>query len=87
MQPVTEPESNALKTLTRQFVAAVALSMAMLLTAPHPAPARTQLRNICTIYGQKETPIIGIGLVVGLSHTGDGGKNAAAKRALASTMR
>jgi flagellar P-ring protein FlgI len=57
------------------------------LVAPRAASARTQLRNICTIYGQKETPIIGIGLVVGLSRTGDGGKNAAAMRALASTLR
>jgi flagellar P-ring protein precursor FlgI len=57
------------------------------LVVPREAPARTQLRNICTIYGQKETPIIGIGLVVGLSRTGDGGKNAAAMRALASTLR
>jgi flagellar P-ring protein precursor FlgI len=57
------------------------------LAVPREAPARTQLRNICTIYGQKETPIIGIGLVVGLSRTGDGGKNAAAMRALASTLR
>jgi len=57
------------------------------LVAPRAAWARTQLRNICTVYGQKETPIIGIGLVVGLSRTGDGGKNAAAMRALASTLR
>ena len=57
------------------------------LAAPRAASARTQLRNICTIYGQKETPIIGIGLVVGLARTGDGGKNAAAMRALASTLR
>src|SRR5580658_1368607 len=57
------------------------------LVMPREALARTQLRNICTIYGQKETPIIGIGLVVGLSRTGDGGKNAAAMRALASTLR
>src|ERR1700685_1524880 len=51
------------------------------------AMARTQVGNICTVYGQKETPVIGIGLVVGLSRTGDGAKNAAAMRALASTLR
>jgi flagellar P-ring protein precursor FlgI len=61
---------------------------AMLLSLPAPAAyGRTQLRNICTVYGQKETPVIGIGLVVGLTRTGDGGKNAAAMRALASTLR
>src|SRR3954447_13474108 len=52
-----------------------------------PAQARTQLRNICTVYGQKETPIIGMGLVGGLNRTGDGAKNAAAMRALSSTLR
>jgi len=62
--------------------------MALLtLVVPGEVSARTQLRNICTVYGQKETPVIGIGLVVGLSRTGDGGKNAAAMRALASTLR
>ncbi len=49
--------------------------------------ARTQVGNICTVYGQKETPVIGIGLVVGLNRTGDGSKNAPAMRALASTLR
>ena len=51
------------------------------------ASARTQVGNICTVYGQKETPVIGIGLVVGLNRTGDGSKNAPAMRALASTLR
>jgi|HubBroStandDraft_2_1064218.scaffolds.fasta_scaffold16982_1 flagellar P-ring protein precursor FlgI len=71
----------------RQLVAILTGIVCVTLWAPRPAPARTQLRNICTIYGQKETPVIGLGLVVGLSHTGDGGKNAAAMRALASTLR
>jgi flagellar P-ring protein FlgI len=71
----------------RQLVAILTGIVCVTLWEPRPAPARTQLRNICTIYGQKETPVIGLGLVVGLSHTGDGGKNAAAMRALASTLR
>src|SRR5580693_2808661 len=61
--------------------------LALLVAAPRAANARTQLRNICTVYGQKETPVIGIGLVVGLARTGDGGKNPAAMRALAATLR
>ncbi|HEV8001044.1 MAG TPA: flagellar basal body P-ring protein FlgI [Planctomycetaceae bacterium] len=75
-----------MKTQTRSVVVIIAVSVAVV-AVPRPAPARTQLRNICTVYGQKETPVIGIGLVVGLSRTGDGGKNAAAMRALASTLR
>ncbi len=66
--------------------AAVALA-ALVSSMPIAAFARTQVGNICTVYGQKETPIIGIGLVVGLNRTGDGGKNAPAMRALASTLR
>lgn len=54
---------------------------------PDAAFARTQVGNICTVYGQKEMPIIGIGLIVGLNRTGDGSKNAPAMRALASTLR
>jgi flagellar P-ring protein precursor FlgI len=76
-----------MKTNTLRILACVACATAATLWAPREAPARTQLRNICTVYGQKETPVIGLGLVVGLNHTGDGGKNAAAMRALASTLR
>jgi flagellar P-ring protein precursor FlgI len=71
----------------RHVATVIVLLTAVLGTRPREASARTQLRNICTVYGQKETPVIGIGLVVGLSRTGDGGKNAAAMRALASTLR
>jgi flagellar P-ring protein FlgI len=70
-----------------RLVSSAALFGILFLLTPPADAGRTQLRNICTVYGQKETPIIGIGLVVGLNHTGDGGKNAAAMRALASTLR
>jgi flagellar P-ring protein precursor FlgI len=76
-----------MKTNNRRTAAILACALLATFVAPREGAARTQLRNICTVYGQKETPIIGIGLVVGLSHTGDGGKNAAAMRALASTLR
>ncbi len=39
-----------------------------------PAEARTRLENICTISGQQEQRLIGLGLVTGLKGTGDGGK-------------
>ena len=38
------------------------------------AEARTRLENICTISGQQEQRLIGLGLVTGLKGTGDGGK-------------
>jgi len=71
---------------SRILAAAFATGIVFLLV-PQAVQARTQLRNICTVYGQIETPIVGIGLVVGLNRTGDGGKNAPAMRALASTLR
>jgi len=51
------------------------------------AEARVRLESICTIYGQREIKLTGIGLVIGLNGTGDGGKNAPAMRALAQTMK
>src|SRR5260221_9525388 len=38
------------------------------------AEERTRLENICTISGQEEQRLIGLGLVTGLKGTGDGGK-------------
>ncbi|MEX0726159.1 MAG: flagellar basal body P-ring protein FlgI [Planctomycetaceae bacterium] len=52
-----------------------------------PAFARTRLENICTVYGQQEIKLIGMGLVVGLNKTGDGGKNQSTMMALASVMK
>jgi flagellar P-ring protein precursor FlgI len=46
------------------------------------AQARVRLENICTVYGQKEVKLTGMGLVVGLNGTGDGGRNLPAMRAL-----
>lgn len=72
----------------RHKVLSVAAVLALGTSLMPPATfARTQVGNICTVYGQKEMPIIGIGLVVGLNRTGDGSKNAPAMRALASTLR
>ncbi len=70
-----------------QLIATLAVLGLLVSSLPRAAVARTQVGNICTVYGQKEMPIIGIGLIVGLNRTGDGSKNAPAMRALASTLR
>jgi flagellar P-ring protein FlgI len=72
---------------TRSALTAVSCVAFFACLRPSKTFARTQVGNICTVYGQKETPVIGIGLVVGLNRTGDGSKNAPAMRALASTLR
>lgn len=53
---------------------------------PQRALARVRLESICTIYGQKEIKLTGIGLVVGLNGTGDGGRNLPAMRALSAVL-
>ena len=40
---------------------------------PAPAEARILLKNICRVKGQEENSLHGLGLVVGLKGTGDGG--------------
>ena len=54
---------------------------------PNTAQARIRLENICTIQGQHEQKLIGLGLVVGLKGTGDGGKHMPTIRALASALK
>ena len=54
---------------------------------PQQARARVRLKDICSIYGQREVKLTGIGLVTGLNGTGDGGKNLPAIRALATAMK
>ncbi len=63
---------------------AVLVTVAVL--APQKARARVRLENICSIYGQKEVKLTGLGLVVGLNGTGDGGKNRPAMRALSKVL-
>lgn len=54
---------------------------------PQGAQARVRLENICTIHGQQEQKLIGLGLVLGLKGTGDGGKSVPAIRALAAALK
>ncbi len=72
-------------TLLSLFVAGVVIAACW--PNPEPAQARVRLENICTIYGQREVKLTGVGLVVGLNGTGDGGRNLPAMRALAATLK
>lgn len=64
------------------------LIIAVLLAALAPAAsARVQLQHICTVAGQHEIKLTGLGLVVGLDGSGDGGRNLPAMRALATALR
>ena len=64
------------------LLAASALLAAL---APQTADARVRLDSICSIYGQREVKLTGLGLIVGLNGTGDG-KNLTMMRALASAL-
>jgi flagellar P-ring protein FlgI len=54
-------------------LAALSLACALCLS-PRTALARPRLENICTVAGQHEQKLIGMGLIVGLKGSGDGGK-------------
>jgi flagellar P-ring protein precursor FlgI len=66
------------------LVAAIIVTLAI---GAAPAEARTLLKNICRVKGQEENSLHGIGLVVGLKGTGDGGEFAPAIRSLAVALR
>ncbi|NNJ27033.1 flagellar basal body P-ring protein FlgI [Alienimonas chondri] len=59
----------------------------LLLLLAAPAGAGVRLEHVCTLEGQKEIRLTGLGLVVGLDGTGDGGKNLPAMRALSAALR
>ncbi len=60
--------------------------LAVVFAAVERAEARVRLENVCTIYGQHETQLVGLGLVVGLTNTGDGPKSAPTMRALGAAL-
>ena len=65
----------------------IALSMALLLVSTSStAWARVRLENICTVQGQQEIKLTGLGLVIGLPGTGDGVKNVETVRALRAAL-
>lgn len=48
--------------------------------------ARVRLENICTVQGQQEIKLAGLGLVIGLPGTGDGAKNRQTVQALQAAL-
>jgi flagellar P-ring protein precursor FlgI len=62
---------------------AAAIVLGMVLT---PAWARTRLEHFCSVQGQQEVKLTGLGLVVGLPGTGDGARNLPTVRALQAAL-
>ena len=62
------------------------LALGLCVVAASPAYGRVRLENICTLQGQQEVRLTGIGLVVGLTGTGDGAKNIPTVRALQAAL-
>lgn len=58
----------------------------LLLAEAAPLHGATLLKNICRVKGQEENTLQGLGLVVGLKGTGDGGKFLPTMRSLATAM-
>lgn len=61
------------------------LTLALLVAAP--ASAATRIKDICRVKGQEENTLHGLGLVVGLKGTGDGGRFLPTIRSLATAMK
>lgn len=62
------------------------LGCGLLLAFPAATEARVRLENLCTLQGQQEIRLTGLGLVVGLNGTGDGAKNLPTIRALQAAL-
>jgi flagellar P-ring protein precursor FlgI len=75
-----------MKTAMRYFLSGSLIAAVWLAFAPVPAWARTRLENICTVQGQQEVRLTGMGLVIGLPGTGDGAKNLPTVRALRAAL-
>jgi len=73
-------KSKALRQLVAAVVAAGLWASAM------PAKGATTLKSICRVKGQEENTLHGLGIVVGLKGTGDGGGFLPTVRSLATAM-
>lgn len=71
------------RTIRLTVVATVALGF---WASAAPNYGQTLLRSICRVKGQEENTLQGLGLVVGLSGTGDGGRSLPTIRTLAKAM-
>jgi flagellar P-ring protein precursor FlgI len=74
-----------MKTCRLTMVLATLTAVALLAVAG-PAEARTRMKDICRIKGQEENTLQGLGIVVGLRGTGDGGGFLPTIRSLAMAM-
>lgn len=70
----------------RNWMILAALTALALTTFASPVEARTRLKDICRIKGQEENTLHGLGIVVGLRGTGDGGAFLPTIRSLAMAM-
>jgi flagellar P-ring protein precursor FlgI len=74
------------RTVIHKFALLPWLAAASLGVSPGPAPAATSLSSICRIKGQEENVLQGLGIMVGLKGTGDGGNFLPTIRSLAAAM-
>jgi len=74
------------RTMTRHAAIAGLLAILSLGGYAPTALGSTLIKNICRVKGQEENTLQGLGLVVGLKGTGDGGGFLPAMRSLAQTM-
>jgi len=65
----------------------IAVLLITVMTPPVPAPGQTTVKSICRVKGQEQNTLHGLGFVVGLKGTGDGGDFLPTIRALEKTMR
>jgi flagellar P-ring protein FlgI len=78
--------SNAQTNLARSITVACLFALAVNATGTVCADDQLMLRDICRLKGLEGNTLQGLGLVVGLKGTGDGGKMKPATRALARSM-
>lgn len=84
LQP-TQVHTPMSKAIIHRIVVSI-VTVNIFLLAVRPADARTLLKNICRVKGQEQNTVQGIGLVVGLKGSGDGGNFLPAMRSLAQAM-
>jgi flagellar P-ring protein precursor FlgI len=63
------------------------LLVAFAMCATHPAGAAVKLKDLARVEGAQETMILGYGLVVGLSGTGDSSRSLATNQAVSNLLR
>ncbi|QDU08902.1 Flagellar P-ring protein precursor [Gimesia aquarii] len=84
---VDQSREDIMRARLFKSVAFLIVSMVTLQCSIADLWARTRVENICSVYGMKEIKLTGMGLIVGLDGTGDGGKNLPAIRSLAAALK